>query len=415
MDWYVVDLCIHVFLTYCFALGYHTLVRLTNTVSIYTPTTPQRQTAYHHLLGFDHFYFFYRDEVTVLPNWDQLVSNPVVTLIEWNNIGTLASYYNQASGTEVECLTKYAAHHDWVYIADIDEYLYLGEKDRTNDPLLTWNDNPYFSTRINPEENGYIITPFSIQSNAGNDILTVKELLHIYDNMTYLSFGKRQYSLDHRAAISNDEDDDTPSVITNVRIQTISTDPHDSGTMTLRPDTNFIVSQYSYYMNSYFCHHRGHRRGNVICPIWRGRSKVMVRPQYHTFIDVHGTFGVGDLRKPHIHNGTIMHFHPDLYHIKEWPHIYSQHNITIHYPPPSDVPIDVKSHYYIDNYDNFTITNETEVSIHNIHTGYLPLYINEDKEEVFLMKRDVGLHDYFVKVMNLATNMYGYPIQIVPK
>ena len=110
-----------------------------------------------------------------------------------------------------------------------------------------------------------------------------------------------------------------------------------------------------------------------------------------------------------------MHFHPDLYHIKEWPHIYSPHNVTIRHPPSSDVSIDTNAHgdYYIDQYDNFTITNETEVSIHNIHTGYLPLYINDDNEEVFLMKRDVTLQDYFQKVMNLATNRYGYPIRIV--
>ena len=243
--------------------------------------------------------------------------------------------------------------------------------------------------------------------------------------MTYLSFGKRQYSLDHRTA-SDDEDtvgENTASIIPNVRVSTISTNHHDhrsnSNSTLLRPDTNFIVSKYSYYMDSYFCHHRGHRRGNVICPIWRGRSKVMVRPQYHTFIDVHGTYGIDDLRKAHIHNGTIMHFHPDLYHIKEWPHIYSRHNITIHYPPSSDgrtireSETEVKNQYSIDNYDNFTITNETEVSIHNIHTGYLPFYINDDQEEVFLMKRDVALHDYFQKVMHLATNEYGKPIRII--
>ena len=410
-----------------------------------TYNTKHNTSAYHHLLGFDHFYFFYRDEVTILPHWDQLVSlqSTIVTLIEWNDIGTLDSYYNQASGTEVQCLTQYAAHYDWVFIADIDEYLYLGEKDRTQDPSLVYhnndnnnNDNHGGSTRINIEENGYIVTPFSSSSSStdgSNDILTVKDLLYIYANMTYLSFGKRQYSLDHRTMHDvSDEDPTISNTMThnNVRIQTVSTtttNENDHGTTTtLRPDTTFMVSKYPYYMNSYFCHHRGHRRGAVICPIWRGRSKVMVRPQYHTFIDVHGTFGVDDLRKPHIHNGTIMHFHPDLYHIKEWPHIYSTHNVTIHSPPSSsDVP-DGTNHNdatgnnndYIDNYDNFTITNETEVSIHNIHTGYLPYYINDNDgmpEEVFLMKRDITLHDYFQKVMNLATNAYGYPIRMVPK
>jgi Glycosyltransferase family 92 len=372
--------------------------------------------AYHHLLGFDHFYFFYRDEVTILPNWDELVSHPVVTLIEWNNIGTLESYYNQASGTEVECLTKYAAQYDWVYIADIDEYLFLGKKDRTNDPLLLSLLTSNYYERINQEDNGYIITPYS-SSNDDNEILTVKELLHIYNNMTYLSFGKRQYSLDHYA-INGSDVDSTWMMTTNYRIQTVST-RHDNNHATLRPDTNFILSKYPYYMNSYFCHHRGHRRGAVICPVWRGRSKVMVRPQYHRFIDVHGTYGEGDLKKSHIHNGTVMHFHPALYHIKEWPHLYGTHNITIHYPSSTSSSelrgrdSVVKNNFYIDNYDNFTITNETEVSIHNIHTGYIPFYINEDngiKEEIFLMKRDEGLQDYFQKVMNLATNAHGYPI-----
>ena len=382
--------------------------------------------AFHHLLGFDHFYFFYRTEVTILDNWHLLVSNPIVTLIEWNDRGTLESYYDQAAGTEVECLTNYAAHYDWVYIADIDEYLYLGNKHRTNDPtLMTFHDDGTTSARINQEENGYIVTPFSSNDDE-NEILTVKELLHIYDNMTQLSFGKRQYSLDHRTMNDIADAEDSPPTMTNYQIQTVSQSRNGDGSTktTLRPATTFVVSKYPYYLSAHFCHHRGIRRGETICPTWRGRSKVMVRPQYHDFIDVHGRYGVGDLRKSHILNGTVMHFHPDLYHIKEWPHLYSKHNITIHYPPSSsNAPgansnTHVNNNYYIDNYDNFTILNETEVSIHNVHTGYLPFYINDvngTPEEVFLMKRDVALTDYFQKVMNLATTSKGDPIRIKSK
>jgi hypothetical protein len=85
--------------------------------------------------------------------------------------------------------------------------------------------------------------------------------------------------------------------------------------------------------------------------------------------------------------------------------------VTIHYPPtPTDgatMATDKNDSYY-----NFTITNETEVSIHNIHTGFLPYKIGENNQDIFNVKLDVTLSDYFNKVMALATDEYGYPIRI---
>jgi Glycosyltransferase family 92 len=297
---------------------------------------PSFVSAYHRLLGFDAFYFFYRDEVLSLPRFDELRAIPFVTLIPWNDIGTRESYYNQASGTEVECLTNYAHHYDWVFIADVDEFLWLGPDAMTQQH-------------------------------------SVKDLLYLHRDMTYLSFGKRMYSLSHRVDME----------ATNYYLDTSASQPH------------FAVSDYPYFMDGYFCHHKGFRRGDPFCPKWRGRSKVMVRPQNHTFIDVHGTF-----HHPLDPSQGTIHFHPDVYHVKEFPHIFVPHNITRH-PLGNSEEMD------------FTIHSEVEVHIHNIHTGYLPISTDPiTGEETFLVRYDSNLTGWFQYVMQRATDRHGRPLRI---
>jgi hypothetical protein len=140
---------------------------------------------YHYLLGFDAFYLFYRDEVTKLPYWNDLLSLPYVTLIR-RDVGSSDTHYDQR-GADTECLTKYASHHDWVYIADVDEYLWLGQVSDTSTPSLSVTNR--------------------------NRASIVKDFLAAYSNMTYLSFGKRMYSLVHQ--IANDRDGAVFSILGN--------------------------------------------------------------------------------------------------------------------------------------------------------------------------------------------------------
>jgi hypothetical protein len=154
----------------------------------------------------------------------------------------------------------------------------------------------------------------------------VKEFLQRHENATYLSFGKQMHSILNRADMS----------LTNHKI-----DVSDS--------TQFAVSNYPFHMK-YFCVRRG-RKNHPICPTWRGRAKVMIRPQLYTAdIEVHGAIDY-DL----LDNLTTIHFHPDVAHIKEWPEIFGHHNVTHRTPP------------------GFVVTNQQQVGIHNMHTAFTPI------------------------------------------
>jgi len=165
-------------------------------------------TAYNRLLGFDHMFFFYRPEMKSNPRFDELFNLPFVTMIK-NTKGNRLNYYKQIH-TEQECLSeaKYANGYDWVMLADIDEYL-------------------WFSGHIG-----------------------LKEFLSNNRDMTYLSFGKYMYTLDHSTEVS----------ATNLLL-----DPAQN------PET-FALSKYPFYIKS-FCVAPG-RKGHPICPKWHGRSKV---------------------------------------------------------------------------------------------------------------------------------------------
>jgi hypothetical protein len=158
-------------------------------------------------MGFDHQFMFYRDEMIDKPRFDELQSLPYVTLVP-NNSGSRKSYYNQYY-TERQCLSSpdLANAYDWVMLADVDEFL-----------------------------------RFPVQYQG------VKEFLLQQNNMTYLSFGKFMYTLDHRTDVA----------LENYQLDSTLQDPP------------FPVTQYPFYMK-YFCYNKN-RRGAQRCPTWTGKS-----------------------------------------------------------------------------------------------------------------------------------------------
>jgi hypothetical protein len=121
--------------------------------------------AYNRLMGFDHVFMFYRPEMTSNPRFAELASLPYVTLTE-NTEGKRQGDYNQWK-TEIMCLSekRFAADYDWAMLADIDEFLWF------------------------PERHG--IKPFLAQQQARN--------------LTYLSFGKQMYTMNHRVDFAAQE------------------------------------------------------------------------------------------------------------------------------------------------------------------------------------------------------------------
>jgi hypothetical protein len=150
---------------------------------------------------------FYRPEMMKNPRWKELAELPYVTMTEHTK-GDRKNYYNQWL-TEQICLQnkKFAAKYDWAMLADIDEYLW-----------------------------------FSKQMGIKDFLKRQKE-----QGMTYLSFGKQMYTLDHRTDLQ----------AMNYKVNTT--------------ETGFALSRYPFYLK-YFCN--GKHKGHAFCPTWRGRSKV---------------------------------------------------------------------------------------------------------------------------------------------
>lgn len=254
------------------------------------------------------------------PWFQELASLPYVTLTEQTR-GNRDNYYDQWR-TEKICLRqeRFAASYDWVMVADIDEYLWFSE-------------------------------------NMG-----VKEFLQSHSDLTYLSFGKQMYTLDHRV--------DRAALDHNIN--------------TLE-DGSFAVSHYPFYMN-HFCYETprnqtgfsnrvvARKKGDAICPTWHGRAKVIVRPSVHAKVKVHGT-----INRPNPANGTI-HFHPDQAHFMEWPEIFAKHNVTLRYP------------------QDFHIQTQDQVHIHDIRSAFKPIAGTNN----YLVQYDDRLKKWFDFVISRA-------------
>lgn len=270
-------------------------------------------------MGFDRIFVFYRPEIQQLPFWEELRALPYVTLTE-QPLGSPIDNYNQ-TGTESLCLTdnQFGAKYDWVFFADVDEYLWFDE------------------------------------------LISVKQFLQRHKHRSYLSFGKQMHSLSNRVMNTNIQN-------ANGNSQQRQSNLANQEYISAKNTSSFAVADYPFYMK-HFCLHKS-RKNHPICPTWRGRAKVMVRPTVHTKINVHGTFYHNQLDHDDAKNttdnnnssplvdtggGTRIHFHPDVAHIKEWPEIFDAHTVTRRTP------------------ERFVVTSQDEVHIHNIHTGFLPL------------------------------------------
>jgi len=187
----------------------------------------------------------------------------------------------------------------------------------------------------------------------------VKQFLQQNDHLTYLSLGKYMYSLDHRV----------DAELKNHKIDTSSND-------------HFAVSRYPFYMKHYCYHHR--RKSKAICPTWRGRAKVIVRPKYHGKIDVHGN--IANLRE----KDGLKAVHPDTEaHFMEWPEIFARHDVTRHPQPQS-----------------FTVQNYDEVHIHDIKKAFNPI----DKKGNYLVEYNGELQSWFDFVIGRASTLPSSPI-----
>jgi hypothetical protein len=259
--------------------------------------------AYNRLLGFDHIFMWYRPEMVNNSRFNELQSLPYVTLT-LNTKGNRKNYFNQW-WTEETCNQddKFAGKFDYALHADIDEYLWLPRK------------------------------------------ISVKEFLLQHSELSYLSFGKRMYTLDHSPEIA--------ASLENYQIDMSVSD-------------EFTVSRYPFYIES-FCYHRDSKiRGQPYCPTWRGRAKVILRPKQYIKIDTHG-----NIRKPNLTNGE-MHFLPDEAHFMEWPEIFARHNVTKREP------------------DDFVVQEEGQVHIHNLARGF-----KSGEDGNFHMLYDETLKDWF--------------------
>jgi hypothetical protein len=275
--------------------------------------------AYHRLLGFDHIFMWYRPEMISNPRFAELQSLPFVTLTV-NTDGKRSNYYNQWE-KEIECLSdrKFAQSYDWAMLADIDEYLRFKD------------DRP----------------------------IGLKDFLHRYNNMTYLSFGKQMYTLDHRMDLA----------ATNYVIDTSS-------------NAMFAVADYPYHIK-HFCYHTGKRLGDPICPTWRGRSKVIVRPVFHRRVDTHGMIHTPDPALGQIH------FDPSVAHFMEWPDLFAPHNVTQQPDTPSR---------------SFLVQEYEQVHIHNLKRAFRPVNDDDKGTKSYRVEYDADLRSWFEFVLQRGSS-----------
>jgi hypothetical protein len=96
----------------------------------------------------------------------------------------------------------------------------------------------------------------------------------------------------------------------------------------IKKNNPFGLLQYPYTPGPYCYKTKRHPSGHPICPNWRGRSKILVRPEYHSSVNVHGTNHGLMNRETGIHLHALQQGH-----LKEW--------IRIHQPPqPSIIHFD---------------------------------------------------------------------------
>ncbi|GAX15507.1 hypothetical protein FisN_8Lu241 [Fistulifera solaris] len=253
---------------------------------------------YYRALGVDHFFFWYLSDwpVTQSAAWADFIALSYVTVslytghIKANS--TRGTHYGQ-NQVEKECLRDHAQDFTWALPLDVDEYLWLSRNQ------------------------------------------TLKQFLWEHQDYNSISLGKFMHTFDHQVPLSLNE---LPRS-TRVPIR----DPQ-SGL--------FGLEVYSYTAGSFCTSAKGLPPcppnqcfpGGTQCPSWKGRSKVLVRPQIHHEVYQHGF--LNPLYKPHaLRNKGALLIPTTQGHWKEWKDFFSPR------PVPAVMHQDRLSFSAPDNFD----------------------------------------------------------------
>jgi hypothetical protein len=272
---------------------------------------------YNYLLGFDHVFIWYLPPVVNYTGFTELNSLPYVTL-QVTQAGTADAHWKsvpEEHGNQrqliLQCLNNDAAAYDWVLFGDCDEFLWFNER------------------------------------------IGLQEFLRQQHNMTYLSFGKFEYSRKDVVAEDNVE------------------------------DSGFGLDKYAWTAGSY-CKPPNWKKqpaeiGSPYCPANRGRSKVMLRPSIYNWTDIHGS-----TKRPASNKGQV-HFHTDRAHLKEWVHLFNTYETTER--PP---------------YTDFVVSNQREVSVHHLKSSFAA-----NANGTYTMHYDDQLSTWFQFVANRSQDREG--------
>ena len=257
--------------------------------------------SYYRLLGFDHIFLWYLPGIQYIDGFDTLQALPYVTITEHDpSLSQQKETYFGQGKVMAACLREeqYAHSYDWVLSIDADEYLWL---------------NPQFSNQTASPQSG------TTTNSSERPMLNVKDWLtsNGFDRYHYLSFGKYMYTMKHVYLPASSA---TPATDTQHKRQGKMFGSSSSfGEMSLCSFTGgpychkeWISQSLNYSLATSEKQRRGTR---AICPGWRGRSKVMVKPKFWSNAGMVILHGDRDLL---VQPGAI-HFHPFYQaHIKEW-------------------------------------------------------------------------------------------------
>jgi hypothetical protein len=285
--------------------------------------------SYYRLLGFEHLFFWYEGPVAKLPYFDQLAALPYVTLTEYrqirhntkNQLRTGGDEYHGQGNVADLCLQdeRFGRLYDWVLSVDADEYLWLAPQRSTTTTAAAAAAPLNFATSNTR-------TTTNATNHHGDHVrLTIHDFLEPYHahNYNYISIGKFLYSTKHvDGEYVNNTTNNDKSIQRSKK----------------KKKNPFGLQQYPYTPGPYCYKSKRRWAGYPYCPNWMGRSKILVRPDFHSSVQVHGTnHGL-------LNEETGIHLHAlEQGHLKEW--------IWIHEPPqPSIVHFDNAS-FHVTNDD----------------------------------------------------------------
>ena len=242
---------------------------------------------YHFQLGFDHIFIWYLPIIAQRPGFRELQSLPFVTLLV------------EPKGTP---------EGNWENVNEEHE------SQRSLILRCLRNEANNFEWVLFSDSDEYL--SFAQQTS-------VKDFIKQYAHLNYLSFGKIEYDTYH------------------------STAPN-STTMS----SGFELEYFPFTAGS-FCRPNNQRSstlriGDKYCPANRGRSKVMVKPKFRNYTDIHGS-----TKNPQLSKGE-KHFSTDDAHFKEWIGLHqAQERQTVIMEP-----------------QDFRVRQPTQVSVHSLRKAF---------------------------------------------